>query len=92
VWETLGAARGSGDTARSRGAMTTSRRTSLLLRCGALVAPALLVLAAGCKTGAYVWVDGVPKTMLLADTSSDIHAGDVIGIRVWNQDANSNTS
>lgn len=69
--------------------MTTSRRTSLLLRCGALVAPALLVLAAGCRTGAYVWVDGVPKTMLLADTSSDVHAGDVIGIRVWNQDANS---
>lgn len=54
------------------------------------VALALLVPAAACKSGnSYFWVDAVPKSMLAADTSSDIHPGDVIGIRVWNQEANS---
>lgn len=52
----------------------------------------IVLLAAGTAcggSGAYLWVDRVPNTMLAADTTSDIHAGDVIGIRVWNQDANS---
>lgn len=63
--------------------------SSLLPRAARLAALALLAAAAGCKTGAFVWVDAVPKTMLSADTTSDIHAGDVIGVRVWNQEANS---
>lgn len=68
--------------------MTTPRSTSLLLRCGILFAPALLTVAA-CRTAPFLWVDAVPKTMLAADTAAAIRPGDVIGVRVFNQEANS---
>lgn len=55
-----------------------------------LAALALLATAASCKTSqAFFWIESVPKTMLVSDASADIHPGDVIGIRVWNQEANS---
>ena len=54
-------------------------------------AVATLGVAAGCKSsgGSYLWVDAVPKAMLAPETDATIHPGDLIGIRVWNQDANS---
>ena len=70
--------------------MNRSRPSAHPLRRVRVAAAALLVAAAGCGgSGAYLWIDAVPKTMLAAETTSEIHAGDVIGIRVWNQDANS---
>jgi polysaccharide export outer membrane protein len=70
--------------------MTEPMNPSQLPRAAGLVALAVLALASGCgTTGAYVWVDVVPRTMLAADTTSEIHPGDVIGIRVFNQEANS---
>lgn len=66
-------------------ASTASRRARF-----ALAALALLATTTSCRTPqAFFWVESVPKTMLASDTSSDIHPGDVIGIRVWNQEANS---
>lgn len=55
---------------------------------GAAVA---LVAVAACRTSTpdYIWVSSVPKTMITPDTSSTITAGDVISVRVWNQDQNS---
>lgn len=56
----------------------------------ALVAALALLGPTACKTtGTFMWVESVPKPMLAADLGSEIHPGDVIGIRVWNQDANS---
>lgn len=70
--------------ATARGATPRLRRALLL---GAAL---VLAGAAGCRsTGTYLWVDRVPKHLLAPDTTSDLHPGDVIGIRVWNQDANS---
>jgi polysaccharide export outer membrane protein len=46
--------------------------------------------AAGCRTtGEFVWVETVPKSMFTADPTYRIAAGDVIGVRVFGQEANS---
>lgn len=55
-------------------------------------AAVLAGLAAGpaCRHGQdFIWVDQVPKSMNTPETTYQIASGDVIGIRVWNQEANS---
>ncbi len=39
--------------------------------------------------GQYIWVDSVPKGMLERGDPSVLAPGDVISVRVWNQEANS---
>lgn len=60
-------------------------------RAGRLATASLLVaLAAACdRSGTFLWVDAVPKSLLVPATTSAISVGDVIGVRVWNQEANS---
>ncbi len=57
------------------------------------VAAALLAGVAavgGCAhRGKFVWVDDVPSGKVAPPITSTIGAGDVIGVRVWNQEANS---
>lgn len=55
----------------------------------AVVAVAFALVAGGCRTGKFIWVDAVPKSAAITDVSTAIGPGDVIGVRVWNQDANS---
>jgi polysaccharide export outer membrane protein len=56
----------------------------------ALVAALTLVASAGCKhTRDFMWVDEVPRALLADGNGYQIAAGDVIGVRVWNQEANS---
>jgi polysaccharide export outer membrane protein len=54
---------------------------------------AVLVAAAAAiacsATGSYIWIEGVPKTMMGAEDPSILAPGDIIGVRVWNQEANS---
>jgi polysaccharide export outer membrane protein len=46
--------------------------------------------ASGCHpSGAYMWVDAVPKAMAQADSNREIAPGDLISIRVFGQEANS---
>lgn len=54
-------------------------------------AVALVAVTAACRTTTpdYIWVSGVPKSMITPDTSAAIAPGDVISVRVWNQDQNS---
>jgi polysaccharide export outer membrane protein len=56
-----------------------------------LAALLLGVAAAACSHGHadFMWADDVPKTMLGHVDAYRIGPGDVISIRVWNQDANS---
>ncbi len=55
-----------------------------------LAAALAVALAAGCRSaGRYIWVDSVPKSLLAPQPSPAIGPGDVIGVRVWNQEANS---
>lgn len=52
----------------------------------------LAVLAAGLGcggTGEYLWVQAVPPGMYTPQTAYLIAPGDVISVRVWNQEANS---
>lgn len=45
---------------------------------------------AGCRTDRdYIWVGAVPKAMNVAETAYRVAPGDVIGIQVFNQPANS---
>lgn len=45
---------------------------------------------AGCRHASeYIWVDQVPKGMITPDHTYRIAPGDVIGVHVWNQPANS---
>jgi polysaccharide export outer membrane protein len=54
-----------------------------------VVAAALLV-AAGCRHGAeFMWVEAVPKSMMAGEATYQIAPGDVIGIRVFGQEASS---
>jgi polysaccharide export outer membrane protein len=39
--------------------------------------------------GNYIWVEHVPKGMFAREDPSVLVPGDVIGVRVWNQEANS---
>jgi polysaccharide export outer membrane protein len=56
----------------------------------ARVVAALAIVAAGCGgSKQYLWVETVPKTMYSTDATYRIATGDVIGVRVWNQEANS---
>ncbi len=54
-------------------------------RSASRVAP-LLVLLACRSVGEYVWVDNLPPPSKPAETEYFIGAGDVLSIRVWNQD------
>lgn len=48
------------------------------------------LLGSACRHAAdFMWVDAVPATMLRDDTRYQIAPGDVVGIRVFNQEANS---
>ncbi len=48
------------------------------------------LLAAGCGHGKdFIWIQNVPKGMNAAETTFHIAPGDVISVRVWNQEANS---
>jgi polysaccharide export outer membrane protein len=40
-------------------------------------------------SGDYIWIDAVPKSLRSPDSVYRIAPGDVIGVRVFNQDANS---
>jgi polysaccharide export outer membrane protein len=58
------------------------------LRAGAAVFA--LAATAGCRHYQnFLWVNDVPKGMNASETTYRIASGDVIGIRVWNQEANS---
>lgn len=51
------------------------------------LAGAILLLSAACKsTGEYVWVDDLPQPAPPAEKEYVIQAGDVIAVRVWNQE------
>lgn len=59
-------------------------------RLGTAAAVAFAVAVGGCGHGGkFIWVDQVPKTMATQQISTAVTAGDVISIRVWNQEANS---
>ncbi len=45
--------------------------------------------AAGCRHDDFIWVKDVPKGMNTRETTYLIAPGDIIGVRVWNQEANS---
>jgi polysaccharide export outer membrane protein len=67
--------------------MVDSRRRSIWVGTALL---AVLGTAPGCQHGKdFIWVDQVPKGMSAPETTYLISAGDVIGIRVWSQEANS---
>jgi polysaccharide export outer membrane protein len=55
----------------------------------AAAALALAGLAACAPSGSFLWVDAVPKGMIAPEATYAILPGDVIGVRVWNQEANS---
>lgn len=49
-----------------------------------------LLAVTGCGHGrTFTWIGEVPRQWLEGDGAFRISAGDVIGIRIWNQDANS---
>lgn len=50
---------------------------------------AAVAVLAGCGHGggSYVWVENVPKALLAPDPTYRLGPGDVIGVRVWNQEA-----
>jgi polysaccharide export outer membrane protein len=54
-----------------------------------IVAVLLSAAACGHARGEFLWAEDVPKTMLAREDGYRIGPGDVISIRVWNQDANS---
>jgi polysaccharide export outer membrane protein len=56
---------------------------------GAAAVSLAAIVSACAGPGNYVWVDHVPKGMLTRDDPSILAPGDVISVRVWNQDANS---
>ena len=47
------------------------------------------VVACGHAKGEFIWVNDVPPGLAEPDAAYRIAPGDVIGVRVWNQDANS---
>jgi polysaccharide export outer membrane protein len=49
---------------------------------------ALIVLSvAGCAAeGPFIWADKVPSSRARAEPSSEIETGDLLNVRVWNQD------
>ena len=55
------------------------------------VAAASLVALAGCQHAAssFIWVDAVPKGLATTESRLTIQPGDVISIKVWNQEASS---
>jgi polysaccharide export outer membrane protein len=51
-----------------------------------------LAAASGCahrQPAGFIWIEDVPKGMLATGTEYEIAPGDVIGVRVWNLEANS---
>jgi polysaccharide export outer membrane protein len=64
--------------------ITASRRIGWLLVAAGLAA------AAGCRHAEeFMWIETVPKGMYVAEATYLIEPGDVIGVRVFNQEANS---
>jgi polysaccharide export outer membrane protein len=54
------------------------------------IATSLAATSAGCSRARdYIWVNEVPKTLSTPDTTFRIEPGDVIGVRVYNQEASS---
>lgn len=54
------------------------------------VAATLALLGTACRHAPdFMWVDAVPATMLREDTHYELGPGDLVGIRVFNQEANS---
>ncbi len=52
------------------------------------IAAALVLAAAACASKRnYLWVESVPVTKTPADPEYRIAVGDVLGVRVWNQDS-----
>jgi polysaccharide biosynthesis/export protein len=67
--------------------MAACNASTLVLRAVAVLAA---LGAAGCRHSTeFMWVDTVPKTMLASEPTYRIAPGDVIGVRVFNQDASS---
>jgi polysaccharide export outer membrane protein len=56
----------------------------------AAIAFVLAATVSACRHASdFIWVDQVPKTMAAPQDTGQIAPGDVIGVRVWNQEANS---
>jgi polysaccharide export outer membrane protein len=67
--------------------MLASSAVSRVLTIFALLA---VLAAAACKhSREFMWVDAVPKTMIGGESTFVIGPGDVIGVRVFNHEANS---
>jgi polysaccharide export outer membrane protein len=66
-----------------------SRTRSTTLACAAAALIAVGTLAACGTAREFIWVDAVPRTMLAGEARSEIAVGDVVSVRVFNQDANS---
>jgi polysaccharide export outer membrane protein len=64
-------------------------RSGRSIRAGAALF-AWLGVVAGCSHAKdFLWVDDVPSSMFAAETTYEVAPGDVIGVRVFNQEANS---
>jgi len=64
-------------------------RSARARRC-TMLAALLLAGAGGCAhRGDFMWVETVPKTMMAPDTAYLVAPGDVISVRVFNQEASS---
>jgi len=57
----------------------------------AVAAVASAVALGGCagRGGTFIWAEAVPRSIAAQDISPAIASGDVISVRVWNQEANS---
>jgi polysaccharide export outer membrane protein len=56
----------------------------------AAAAALALVVATGCHhAGKFIWVEAVPRAIATPEPGSTIGPGDVVSVRVWNQEANS---
>jgi polysaccharide export outer membrane protein len=54
------------------------------------VAAVAALAVGGCRHGAaFMWVETVPRSMMSGETTYAISPGDIIGVRVFNQEANS---
>lgn len=51
-----------------------------------LVLAAVLAVASGCSHGDYLWVDDLKETIAASETEYVIAVGDVLNVRVFNQD------
>lgn len=67
--------------------MSASSAVSRLLT---ILASLAVLGAAACRhAGEFMWVDAVPKTMIGGESTFVIGPGDLVGVRVFNQESNS---